>query len=74
MGGTATFSGVNFQAKVIAYIYVHILTQQPLGWFGNLDDKPIAVSGETSGPGDDARIGFGSRYESVEIQAKHGLS
>jgi len=74
MGGTATFSGVNFQAKVIAYIYVHILTQQPLGWFGNLDDKPIAVSGETSGPGDDARIGFGSRYESVEIQAKHGLT
>lgn len=74
MGGNATFAGTTFQARVIAYIYAHVLTQSPLGWFVPQDDTPLAVSGETDGPGDDARIEFGSRHPAIEVQAKHGLT
>jgi tetratricopeptide (TPR) repeat protein len=45
-----------------------------LGWLNPADDTPLAVSGETDGPGDDARIEFGERHPPVEVQAKHGLS
>ena len=73
MGGEATSSGINYQARVIAYVYAHILAQTRLGWRGLVIDTPIAVSGETRGPGDDARIEFGSSYPAIEVQAKHGL-
>jgi len=74
MGGNATFTGTTFQARVIANIYVHLLAQSPLGWFVPHDDTPLAVSGETDGPGDDARVEFGSRHPAIEVQAKHGLN
>jgi tetratricopeptide (TPR) repeat protein len=74
MGGNATFAGTTFQARVIAYIYVHLLAQSPLRWFVPRDDTPLAVSGETDGPGDDARVEFGSRHPAIEVQAKHGLT
>jgi tetratricopeptide (TPR) repeat protein len=75
MSGAATFSGTTYQAGVIAYVYVHILKQSPLGWFDReFIDTPIGVSGETEGPGDDARIEFGDRHSPIEIQAKHGLT
>ena len=74
MGGGATFSGTSYQARVIAFVEAHILAQQRLGWLGPIDDTPSAISGETEGPGDDARVELGTDEEPVEIQAKHGLT
>lgn len=74
MSGSATFSGTTFQARVSALVYVHILSQARLGWLEQTDDTPVAISGETGGPGDDARIELGQRHPPVEVQAKHGLT
>jgi tetratricopeptide (TPR) repeat protein len=74
MGGDATFSGTSYQGRIIAFVETHILAQQRLGWLGPVDDTPTAVSGETEGPGDDARVEFGTDGEPIEIQAKHGLT
>lgn len=73
MGGDGTFAGTNYQASVIAYIYVHVLSDTKLRWAGVADDTPSAVSGEVKGPGDDARVEFRTGSAPVEIQAKHGL-
>jgi len=74
MSGAATFSGTNHQAGVIAFVYTHILKQAPLAWFDHFIDVPLAISGETDGPGDDARIEFGPRHPAIEVQAKHGFT
>jgi tetratricopeptide (TPR) repeat protein len=74
MGGDATFAGTTYQARLIVYVYAHIIAQMRLGWVPPYDDTPIAVAGETNGPGDDARIEFGGRLGAVEVQAKHGLT
>lgn len=75
MSGAATFSGTSYQAGVLAYIFVHVLRQSPLGWFEHeFLDVPIGVLGETDGPGDDVRIEFGERHVPIEVQAKHGLT
>ncbi len=74
MSGDATFAGTTYQARVIAFVYVHMLGQMRLNWVPPYDDTPIAVSGETDGPGDDARIEFRERLAPLEVQAKHGLS
>ena len=72
MGGPATVEGATYQEGVIAYIFVHALAMRRLGWIEGADDTPIAVSGETGGPGDDVMV------ESVgltfELQAKAGLT
>ena len=73
MGGDATFSGTNYQANALAYVFVHVLTESKLRWLAVADDTPVAVSGEVRGPGDDARIEFRSGVAAVEVQAKHGL-
>ncbi len=73
MGGDATFSGTSYQAKLIALVYVHVLTQSRLGWLDPIDDTPVGVSGESGGPGDDIRIEL-SRHPAFEVQAKHGLN
>ena len=73
MSGHAVFRGTSYQASVIAYVYVHILTGAKLRWLPDQDDTPTAISGETRGPGDDARIEFGANVPSAEVQAKHGL-
>jgi tetratricopeptide (TPR) repeat protein len=73
MGGNATFSGTTYQAGVIAFISVHIVTETKLRWLPVADDTPVAVSGEVKGPGDDARIEFGMGLAPIEVQAKHGL-
>ena len=72
MSGNATFSGTTYQANVIAYIAVHVLTETKLRWLLVPDDTPTAVSGEVKGPGDDARIEFAAAPP-IEIQTKHGL-
>src|SRR5689334_11471797 len=71
MSGAGTFSGTSYQAGVIAYVGVHAVLEQRLGWFDLLEDSPYAVSGETSGPADDARVEF-ARF-AAGVQAKHGL-
>ncbi len=74
MGGAATTGGSHYQGNAIAVVYVHMLAQRRLGWFGDeVDDVPLAVSGETGGPGDDIRIEFGTRFGTTEAQVKHGL-
>jgi hypothetical protein len=73
VGGDATFSGTNYQASVIAYVFVHVLTESKLRWLSIADDTPVGVSGEVRGPGDDARIEFRPGVSPVEVQAKHGL-
>ena len=73
MSGSGTFAGTTYQARVIAYVYAHILSRAPLWWFRLFDDTPLAAWGETGGAGDDLRIEFGERHRPVEVQAKHGL-
>lgn len=73
MGGKATFSGTRHQSGVIALIAVHILARRPLGWLGLALDTPRAVSGETSGVGDDARVELEDAASPIEVQAKHGM-
>ena len=73
MSGDATFAGTNYQASVIAYVFVHVLTETKLRWIALADDTPSAVSGEVGGAGDDARIEFRTGSAPIEIQAKHGL-
>lgn len=72
MGGPATFEGATYQEGVIAYIFVHALAMRRLGWIEGADDTPIAVSGETGGPGDDVRVE--SAALTFELQAKAGLT
>lgn len=73
MGGPAFAKGASFQARVIAYVYVHVLAESRLFWFEPLDDVPIAVEAETGGPGDDIGIEMRSGIK-VEAQVKHGLT
>lgn len=73
MSGDATFSGARYQARAIAYVYARMLGQSRLMWFQHFDDTPVAISGETGGPGDDFRIEF-ANAEAIEVQAKRGLS
>jgi tetratricopeptide (TPR) repeat protein len=74
MGGDATFSGTSYQARMVAFVEVHILAQLRLGWLDPVDDTPLAIWCETAGPGDDIRIEFGDRHPAVEVQAKHGMT
>ena len=74
MSGSGMMLGAAYQAGVVAWLYVHMLREQRLHWFELADDRPLAVAGEVSGPGDDVRIEFSAGVPSVELQAKHGLS
>ena len=49
VSGDATFAGTNYQASVIAYVFVHVLTETKLRWIALADDTPSAVSGEVGG-------------------------
>src|SRR5688572_23549206 len=73
MSGKGTFSGTDYQAAVIAYLFVHVLVGQRLGWLEFDDDTPIAVSAETGNAGDDAALEFKVGLPPTEIQAKRGL-
>ena len=72
-GGPANVSGINFQARVTAIAGVHLIKGSPLGWLdGLVDDTPVAVWAETSGPGDDIRLELRDK-STVEVQVKRGL-
>ena len=74
MSGSGMFTGADYQAGVVAWLYVHILLEQRLNWFPLLNDRPTAVAAEVGGPGDDLRIDIAQSTQSVELQAKHGLT
>lgn len=74
MSGDGTFPGTNFQAKVIAFIYGHVLSQGRLNWLPREDDTPVSVWGDPPGPGGDIRIEFGNRLPPTEVQAKLNLT
>jgi hypothetical protein len=72
MGGQSPGSGTRYHAQAFALLATHAVIRQPLHWFDDVDDTPIAISLETGGPGDDVRLELGDGTH-VEIQAKRGL-
>jgi tetratricopeptide (TPR) repeat protein len=73
-GGRAANLGPRYQACAAAFVYVAIITDSPLPWFGPFPKVPTAVSGETGGPGDDLRIEFGLSPAVAEVQARHSMN
>ena len=72
-GGSATASGIKFQAAVTAIAGVHLIKGSPLGWLdGLVDDTPVAVWAETGGPGDDIKLELRDKFI-VEVQVRRGL-
>ncbi|HEX7772664.1 MAG TPA: hypothetical protein VF435_09605 [Pyrinomonadaceae bacterium] len=47
------------------------MAEQPLNWFDDVEDVPVAVSMETGGPGDDLGVELRDGGH-IEIQCKHG--
>jgi hypothetical protein len=73
-GGSATSGGIEFQARVIAYVAAYALAGRPLKWCETESPVvPVAVSAETGGPGDDVRIELNAPGFWLEVQAKRGL-
>jgi hypothetical protein len=74
VGGSAGDGGFQFQAKIIAFVAVHMLAEAALtGLEQDIEDIPIAVAAETNGPGDDIRIELTQPLHFIELQAKKGL-
>jgi len=74
VGGSAGDGGFQFQAKIIAFVAVHILAEVALtGLEQDIQGIPRTVAAETNGPGDDIRIEFTQSLHIIEIQAKKGL-
>lgn len=73
-GGSATGSGINFQAAVTSIVEAHIAVGAKLDWLiGIAHDVPVSVSAETGGPGDDIGILFEDSTR-AEVQVKRGLT
>ena len=74
VGGSAGDGGFQFQAKIIAFVAVHMLAEARLtGLEQDTEGIPIAVAAETNGPGDDIRIELTQPVHVIELQAKKGL-
>ena len=74
VGGSAGDQGFQFQAKIIAFIAVHMLASASItNLEQDIEGIPIAVAAETNGPGDDIRIEFDRPKHFIELQAKKGL-
>ena len=73
MSGKGTSAGALYQARVIAFAYVHVITERPLPWFGSAGQMPTAVWCETRGPGDDVRLEFSTTLAG-EVQARHEMN
>ncbi len=72
-GGSAAGGGFSFQARLGAIASVHLLRGTPIHWTHDLTGAPpLAVSFETSGPGDDLSLEL-ANGSVVEVQAKKGL-
>lgn len=73
-GGSATASGISFQAAVMAIAAIHLARGIPLGWLTGLsNDIPVCLAAETGGPGDDIQVRLHDG-ELIEAQIKRGLS
>ena len=72
MNGSGADTGYDFQADAFAFVAAHALAEQPLGWFDDLKDTPVAIEMETRGPGDDLKVDL-SCGTAVEVQVKYGL-
>jgi len=72
MNGSGGDTGYDFQANAFAFVAAHALAEQPLGWFDDLTDTPVAIEMETGGPGDDLKVDL-SCGTAVEVQVKYGL-
>lgn len=72
VGGAAGGGGFNFQARVTAYIYSHVLAGRPMNFAANWSPVPLAVWAESGGPGDDLRVEC-EDGSVLEIQVKRGL-
>lgn len=75
MSGRGTGGGIDFQARVLAWVYVHILCGHPLSWT-RLRSKaiPQAVSTETGTAGDDVVVELAGTNVWFDAQAKKGFS
>jgi hypothetical protein len=63
--------GYGYQANAFAFLSAYALAEQPLKWFDDLQDVPVAVSMETGAPGDDLRVELHDGGQ-IEVQCKHG--
>ena len=72
MSGSACGRGMDYQAEVFAFVSAYLLSANPLDWFEDATDVPVAIAAETGGPGDDIRIET-SAGKPLEVQVKHGL-
>lgn len=74
MNGSATGGGVDFQARVIAWISTHILVGRALAWPRlEVATLPVAVAAETGTPGDDVLVELADTDIDLDIQVKKGL-
>jgi hypothetical protein len=72
MSGSGGDRGYDYQADGYTYVSAHGLAGQPLSWFDDKTDVPVAILMETGGAGDDQQIiTVGGRR--IELQAKHAL-
>lgn len=71
-GGSAGGGGFDFQADVFAYVACHVLSEQPLAWFSDTGDVPVAAAMETAEAGDDLRIEL-HNSNIIQLQAKQGV-
>lgn len=74
MSGSGGGGGYDYQADAFALIASYALAQQPLDWFDEFSDIPVAISVETDGPGDDLKVELRQGCPVIEVQAKHGAS
>lgn len=73
-GGAAAGGGLNFQAAITAICLVYMIRERPLRWLDTLvHDQVVLVESETGEGGDDIRLRLAGG-ETVEVQAKKGLS
>ncbi len=71
MSGSGGGGGYGYQADAFAFVSAYALAEQPLDWFEDVEDVPVAVSMETGGPGDDLGVELRGGGQ-IEIQCKHG--
>jgi len=74
MSGSGGGGGYDYQADAFASVASYALAEQPLGWFSDLSDIPVAISVETGGAGDDLKIELRQGHPVIEVQVKHGAS
>jgi hypothetical protein len=71
MSGGGGGGGYAYQADAFAFVSAHALAEQPLNWFEDVGDVPVAVSMETGGPGDDLGVELRGGGQ-INIQCKRG--